>query len=100
MPLDPLPSSPPPTDTCAGSADLIEHVREAWSAALDGTRFTDDDDFFDVGGHSMLVAGIMARLGRVTGRRLPLRMFFDHPTVKSLTEAVTAATADDGEAAR
>ncbi|MFI9388800.1 condensation domain-containing protein [Kutzneria sp. NPDC052558] len=74
----------PPTQT----ADVATLVRTAWSGALRHRSFGDDDDFFAIGGHSLMVARIMAELGRAVGRRLPLRMFFDHPTVSRLSDAI------------
>lgn len=66
------------------------HVRAQWADALEHDRFGDDDDFFEAGGHSLLIADIMAKLGAVAGTRLSLRLFFDHPTVNELTRALAA----------
>jgi hypothetical protein len=74
--------------------DRTAEVGAAWAAALKHDKFGPDDDFFDVvGGHSLLVAGIMAQLSRQCGRRLSLRMFFDNPSVNQLAAALDA-TAD------
>lgn len=70
-------------------SDIADQVRAAWAAALGHHDFGNDDDFFAVGGHSLLVARIMARLGRHVGRRLSLRTFFDNPTVNTLVVAVS-----------
>lgn len=72
---------------------LRDQVRARWVEALEHDRFSDDDDFFDVGGHSLLIADIMAKLGALTGRRLSLRLFFDNPTVNELTDALAEAGA-------
>ncbi|MEY9854621.1 acyl carrier protein [Catenulispora sp. GAS73] len=79
---------------------LRAQVRARWADALDHDRFTDDDDFFEVGGHSLLIADIMAGLGAQLGRRLSLRLFFDHPTVNELTDALAEAGAVVGTPAR
>lgn len=63
-------------------------VRKSWSSAIGHDKFSDDDDFFAIGGHSLLVARIMSGLGGQAGIRLPLRLFFDHPTVNSLAAAI------------
>ena len=70
---------------------LRAHVRAGWADALGHDGFDDDEDFFEVGGHSLLIAQIMAELGALAGTRLSLRLFFDHPTVNELTEALAAA---------
>lgn len=76
-------------------SEIASQVRAAWETTLGHRDFGDDDDFFAVGGHSLLVARIMATLGRHVGRRLSLRMFFDHPTVNLLAEAVSATARPD-----
>lgn len=78
-----------------GSArgQLRAQVRAVWADALQHDRFDDDADFFEVGGHSLLIAEIMARLGTLAGTRLSLRLFFDHPTVNELTDALAAEKA-------
>ena len=76
-----------------GLDDVRRAVRDAWAAGLqhgdlDDDDDDDDDDFFAVGGHSLLVAQIMASLGRTFGARLPLRLFFGSPSVRGLAVAV------------
>jgi hypothetical protein len=77
---------------------LRAHVRARWADALGHDGFDDDDDFFEVGGHSLLIADIMAKLGTLAGRRLPLRLFFDHPTVNELADALIAVGAFESSA--
>lgn len=72
---------------------LRAYVRARWADALEHDRFDDDDDFFEVGGHSLLIADIMAKLGALAGTRLSLRLFFDNPTVNELTDALVAIEA-------
>ncbi len=49
------------------------------------------DDFFDLGGHSLLVAKVTARLNRDFGLSLPLRTLFEARTAERLAIAVTEA---------
>jgi hypothetical protein len=72
---------------------LHAQVRARWSDALGHDSFADDDDFFEVGGHSLLIAEIMASLGGLVGMRLSLRLFFANPTVNELTDALVSAGA-------
>jgi amino acid adenylation domain-containing protein/FkbM family methyltransferase len=48
-----------------------------------------DDNFFDLGGHSLLLARVQARLSEILGRELPMVDLFRHPTVGSLAEALS-----------
>lgn len=66
------------------ATDVTSLVRECWEDALLHEDFGDDDDFFDIGGHSLLIADIMSSLSSHVGRRIPLRAFFEHPTVNEL----------------
>jgi acyl carrier protein len=54
-----------------------------------------DENFFLIGGHSMLGAQLIARIERLYGVELPLRYLFDHPTPAELAEEVQRRTADD-----
>ncbi|MFF7381097.1 acyl carrier protein [Streptomyces massasporeus] len=77
---------------------LRARVRVQWVDVLEHDDFGDDEDFFDAGGNSLLVAEIMAALGAEFGVRLELRLFFAHPTVNELTGALAAHEAFKGSA--
>jgi amino acid adenylation domain-containing protein/FkbM family methyltransferase len=51
-----------------------------------------DDNFFDLGGHSLLLARVQARLSEILGRELPMVDLFRHPTVRSLAQALSGQT--------
>jgi amino acid adenylation domain-containing protein len=55
-----------------------------WSEVLGVHRVGIDDDFFAIGGHSLLAAKLFARLDEEFGRSLPLGVLFAAPTVRSL----------------
>jgi amino acid adenylation domain-containing protein len=48
------------------------------------------DNFFDLGGNSLMAARIMFQLRGATGCDLPLRVLFERQTVSSLAEAIDA----------
>lgn len=46
------------------------------------------DNFFDLGGHSLMAARLMYKLRTASGLDLPLRMLFEHPTPARLAESL------------
>jgi acyl carrier protein len=62
-----------------------------WAEVLAIPQVGLHDDFFKLGGHSLLATRIVARLRRDFGVELPLRGFFQAPTVSLLLEAVLEA---------
>jgi len=55
-----------------------------WEEVLRVGRVGVTDNFFEVGGHSLLAVQLMSRVERVVGVRLPLAALFQGPTVESL----------------
>ena len=47
-----------------------------------------DDDFFALGGHSLLGLRVMSTLSSRVGRHLPISWLFEHPTVTALAAAL------------
>jgi amino acid adenylation domain-containing protein len=60
-------------------------VEAAWQAVLPGVAFGPDDNFFDVGGHSLLLPKMEALLSKSFGRPIDIMALFEHPTVRSLS---------------
>lgn len=73
---------PPGTETERIIADI-------WQDLLPDQSFGVDDDFFDVGGHSLLAVALVERIRRATGNELPLAALLDTPTVSGLASAVS-----------
>ncbi len=64
--------------------ELYSYIRNLWMQALGHSDFTDTNNFFDVGGYSMLVIDMLQKLKSRTGRDISALDFFEHPTVDSL----------------
>jgi len=63
-------------------------VATVWQEYLGGELPGIFDDFFHLGGHSLVAVRVMARLQQETGRRLPLATLFERPTVEGLAVAL------------
>jgi thioesterase domain-containing protein/acyl carrier protein len=50
-----------------------------------------DDDFFDLGGDSLKAIGFIARLSERVGRKIPLQVFLNAPTIRVLMEYLRTA---------
>ncbi|MFE3443857.1 non-ribosomal peptide synthase/polyketide synthase [Nocardia sp. NPDC059180] len=57
----------------------------------DDVRVGADDDFFELGGNSLLATQATARLGTVSGTRVPVAWLFEAPTVAKLAARVQAS---------
>ncbi len=55
---------------------------------LPGGSVGPDENFFDVGGHSLLAAQLMVRIHQTFGADLPPRDFFAEPTVAALARSI------------
>jgi acyl carrier protein len=61
-------------------------MAEIWSESLGIQEVGIDDNFFELGGHSLLAIAVLAHARTTFGVRLPLRVIFDRPTVRLLSE--------------
>lgn len=63
-------------------------VMGIWREALTNEHIGLDDNFFEVGGHSLIAAQVMQRIQQATGKKLPLAILFESPTVRTLAAAL------------
>jgi acyl carrier protein len=68
--------------------DDCEAMTAIWVQLLGIQDVRDDDDFFDLGGTSLLAVQLIARVREVYGVRLPMRSVFDTPTVREMAAKV------------
>ncbi|MBP2192502.1 non-ribosomal peptide synthetase [Nocardia goodfellowii] len=64
-------------------------VASVFAEVLAAERVGADDDFFTLGGNSLIATQVMARLGATSGTRLPVRLLFEASTVSGLAKLVT-----------
>ncbi len=68
---------------------LEETLTSIWAEAIDIERVGVHDDFFALGGHSILAVRIMSSIREMLDADLPMRAFFEHPTVSGLAAELT-----------
>ncbi len=96
----------PPAAVGAGSAapaaprtGLERTLAEVWGAVLQIEQPGIDDDFFALGGHSLLLVRAQVRLAAALGRAVPIVELFAHPTIRSLARHLAGDGEEDGFAA-
>jgi thioesterase domain-containing protein len=90
--------SPAPKAKRQPASDLTSEERillaEIWKEVLGVAQIGVNDNFFDMGGHSLLAARLVAKLQDATGRKIPVSAIFRAPTIESfgrlLNEGFTA----------
>jgi len=60
-----------------------------WQHVLDVSKVGIHDNFFDLGGHSLKAARLFYLLEQVYGRRLPLAMLFQAPTIAEFASVLS-----------
>lgn len=98
-------SALPPPELPAPEADEIFEPRteietlvaQVWQDALRLERVELKANFFDLGGHSLLGAQIVAKLRALFKRPISLREIFETPTVEGLSASLARALRGDGE---
>jgi amino acid adenylation domain-containing protein len=73
-------------DFVAPSTPIEELITGIWSQALKIEQVGINDNFFDLGGHSLLLVKVHARLCRELEKQLPLMRLFQYPTIRTLAE--------------
>ncbi|MCP4687229.1 MAG: amino acid adenylation domain-containing protein, partial [Desulfobacterales bacterium] len=70
-------------------------VAEIWEEALGLDKVGVHDNFFDLGGHSLLLEPVIAKLKKRLGRAPALVEMFQHPTIHTLAGLLTGEKAPD-----
>ena len=94
----PAPESQPlETEYLAPRNDIEEQLATMWAELLGVEQIGINDDFFALGGHSLVAMQVVSRIMQSMGVQLPLETMFTAPTIASLAESVN--NSDDSETA-
>jgi thioesterase domain-containing protein/acyl carrier protein len=85
--VDPSPHAPPAPDA-GGNRGLEDTLAVMWQELLGVTEIAHTDDFFDLGGHSLMAIRLMTRIKRELGVRFDLSALFEAPTVAALAALI------------
>lgn len=88
-----------PADLVAAESDLESSIAAIWSEALGLDNISVTGNFFDLGGHSLLVVQVQRRMKEVLGRDIAITDLFRFPTVRSIAAHLSGEAADGQGAA-
>jgi acyl carrier protein len=93
--------SPAPKPAAAEAlpqGDLEKTIAEFWRKTLKIERVGVTDNFFDLGGHSLLVVQLHNQLKQALNAPLSLTDLYQYPTIRSLSEYLSSGS--DGGASQ
>ena len=103
LPAIPPPQNPPPSAavdngmaTSSGGAPRTEMERivlDLWRGLFQIEQLSIDANFFDLGGHSLLLVQMHKRLEQALNRAIPLANLFQHSTVRALARYLSGEPA-------
>jgi acyl carrier protein len=70
----------------APGSQIERTIADIWSRALKLERVGVEDNFFDLGGHSLLMAQVHSQLQSAFQREFPLVVLLERPTVQALAQ--------------
>jgi hypothetical protein len=89
----PAPQRTEPMTFLAPQAGLEQSLAAIWAEVLRLERVGATDNFFDIGGTSLLLQGLQVKVEALVGRRVPLLELLRHPTVRAQAEHLAGAGA-------
>lgn len=75
----------------APTTHLERDITQIWADVIGLERVGVNQNFFDLGGTSLMLEHAQVRLEALVGRELPLILLFQHPTVESLAASLDVA---------
>ncbi|MCZ7672470.1 MAG: amino acid adenylation domain-containing protein [Chloroflexi bacterium] len=87
-------SSTPNKNTALPKNQLEQKIAQVWQMLLGVSQVGIHDNFFDLGGHSLLLVQAQRRLQEVLGREISLVEFLEKPTIHGLTQLLANKQAD------
>jgi len=77
--------------------ELEQTIVNIWQELLNAPKVGMNDNFFDLGGHSLLIVQAHRRLREVIDRELSITHLFRFPTIRTLTQYLSQDSGDGGQ---
>lgn len=69
--------------------DALEaQLVKIWAAVLGHQEVSVKSNFFEIGGHSLLVVRVIAQIEKILGHSIPMTAFFQAPTAEQLADVI------------
>lgn len=81
-------------EVVAPRTELEQVLVDLWEEALDKRPIGIRDDFFSLGGHSIMAAEMLVELSQILNRELPLSLLADTPTIEALAKKLEQEDSD------
>ncbi|QFY08859.1 hypothetical protein GBF35_21210 [Nonomuraea phyllanthi] len=85
----PVEAPVPHADAATLDGELVEQIRHIWMEVLRIDDISPDEDLYDLGGHSLTITQISARIRKRLGVEVPFDVFLEDPTVGGVAAAVS-----------
>ena len=72
-----------------------EKLVEIWKELLGKTQISPEDNFFEIGGHSLKATQLVSRINKDMGHDIGLKVIFGSPTLSDLAAALDELGADE-----
>ncbi len=89
LPAPELTRSASEMEFVAPRTPVEQTLAEIWRDVLKIERLGIEDNFFTLGGHSLLITQVVARIREALQVELPMRSFFEKPTIAGLALTIT-----------
>ncbi|MBO1049481.1 MAG: amino acid adenylation domain-containing protein [Dolichospermum sp. DEX182a] len=83
------------TSVAAPRTEIEQQLAEIWAKALQLPQIGIDDNFFEVGGDSLLATQLISQVRETFATELPLQKLFELPTVAGLAEYIETNTREN-----
>jgi acyl-CoA synthetase (AMP-forming)/AMP-acid ligase II/thioesterase domain-containing protein len=89
--------APAPSQVSPPEDRLEMEIATIWSTLLKREHVDCNDDFFEIGGDSLLAVQMLLEVERLTGQPLPKTILFDAPTVRQLARRLNSMAEPEGK---